>query len=56
MVVEWLKSTNEPTTRDCIQYFQPYLTDPEKKRKFTLLIKEIAQLRDGVLSLRPGRG
>ncbi|KAF7288214.1 Transcription initiation factor [Mycena chlorophos] len=55
MVVEWLKNTNEPTTRDCIQYFQPYLTDAEKKRKFTALIKEVAILRDGVLSLRPGK-
>ncbi|KAJ7068276.1 transcription initiation factor [Mycena amicta] len=56
MVIEWLKNTSQATTRDCIQYFQPYLTDETKKQKFTALIKEIAQLRNGVLVLRSGKG
>jgi len=56
MVIEWLKNAANATTRDCIQYFQPYLTDEAKKAKFTALIKEVAQLRSGVLVLRSGRG
>ncbi|KAJ7771365.1 transcription initiation factor [Mycena maculata] len=52
MVIEWLKNTPNATTRDCIQYFQPYLTDEAKKTKFTALIKEIAQLKGGVVVLR----
>lgn len=52
MVIEWLKNTPNATTRDCIQYFQPYLTDEAKKSKFTALIKEVAQLKGGVVVLR----
>ncbi|KAJ7129670.1 hypothetical protein C8R44DRAFT_777377 [Mycena epipterygia] len=52
MVIEWLKNTPNATTRDCIQYFQPYLTDDAKKSKFTALIKEVAQLKGGVVVLR----
>ncbi|KAJ7433846.1 transcription initiation factor [Mycena galericulata] len=52
MVIEWLKNTPNATTRDCIQYFQPYLTDEGKKSKFTALIKEVAQLKGGVVVLR----
>jgi len=54
MVIEWLKNTPNATTRDCIQYFQPYLTDEVKKSKFTALIKEVAQLKNGMLVLRNG--
>lgn len=53
MVIEWLKNTPEATTRDCIQYFTPYLTDESKKKKFTALVKEVAQLHKGMLVLRP---
>jgi transcription initiation factor TFIIF subunit alpha len=52
MVVEWLKNTPHATTRDCIQHFTPYLTDESKKSKFTALVKEVAQLKGGVLVLR----
>ncbi|KAJ7095386.1 transcription initiation factor [Mycena belliarum] len=52
MVIEWLRNTPNATTRDCIQYFQPYLTDEAKKSKFTALIKEVAQLKGGVVVLR----
>ncbi|KAJ7180088.1 transcription initiation factor [Mycena crocata] len=52
MVIEWLKNTPNATTRDCIQHFQPYLTDEAKKSKFTALIKEVAQLKGGVVVLR----
>ncbi|EPS93194.1 hypothetical protein FOMPIDRAFT_94103, partial [Fomitopsis schrenkii] len=31
----------------------PYLTDDEKKHRFTTLVKEVAQLKDVVLILRP---
>ncbi|KAF7352788.1 Transcription initiation factor IIF subunit alpha [Mycena venus] len=56
MVIEWLKNTPNATTRDCIQYFQPYLTDEAKKSKFTALIKEVAQLKNGVVVLRKAYG
>ncbi|EGO01890.1 hypothetical protein SERLA73DRAFT_177477 [Serpula lacrymans var. lacrymans S7.3] len=52
MLVEWLKNTTNATTRDCIQHFQPYLTDEAKKSRFTALVKEVAQLKGGVLILK----
>ncbi|KAF7301703.1 Transcription initiation factor [Mycena indigotica] len=52
MVVDWLRNTNQPTTRDCIQHFQPYLTDNAKKQRFTALIKQVAVLKEGVLMLK----
>ncbi|KAG7449210.1 uncharacterized protein BT62DRAFT_979254 [Guyanagaster necrorhizus] len=52
MVIEWLKNTPNASTRDCIQHFTPYLRDEGKKAKFTALVKEVAQLKDGVLVLR----
>lgn len=52
MVIDWLRNTPNASTRDCIQHFTPYLTDEAKKGKFTTLIKEVAQLKSGVLVLR----
>ncbi|KAJ8469554.1 hypothetical protein ONZ45_g16853 [Pleurotus djamor] len=52
MVIEWLRNTPNATTRDCISYFTPYLTEEAKKAKFTALVKEVAQLKGGVLVLR----
>ncbi|KAH9943414.1 uncharacterized protein BXZ73DRAFT_87744 [Epithele typhae] len=53
MVIEWLRSTENATTRECIQHFNRYLTDETKKTRFTALVKEIAQLSNGHLVLRP---
>ncbi|CAK5262723.1 unnamed protein product [Mycena citricolor] len=53
MVIEWLKNTPNATTRDCIQYFQPYFLAEGNKAKFTALIKEVASLKNGVLILKP---
>ncbi|KAF5389049.1 hypothetical protein D9757_004890 [Collybiopsis confluens] len=55
LLIEWLRNTpmENASTRECIQYFTPYLTDEEKKAQFTVLVKEIAQLKNGVLVLRP---
>jgi transcription initiation factor TFIIF subunit alpha len=52
MLVEWLQNTPNATTRDCIQHFTPYLTTDAKKAKFTAMVKEVAQLRGGILVLR----
>ena len=52
MLVEWLKQTPNASTRDCIHHFTPYLTDEEKKGNFTKMVKEVAQLKGGVLVLR----
>ena len=53
MVIEWLRNTPNATTRECIMHFTRYLTDEAKKSKFTALVKEVAQLSNGVLVLRP---
>lgn len=53
MVIEWLRNRPEAKTRDCIAHFTPYLTDDAKKLKFTALVKEVAQLKAGLLILRP---
>ncbi|KAM6495882.1 transcription initiation factor [Amanita muscaria] len=55
-LVEWLKNTPNATTRDCIHYFTPYLTDQEKKTEFSSLVREVAQLKGGVLVLRAKSG
>lgn len=52
MVVEWLRNTPNAKTRDCISHFTPYLRTDEQKGKFTALIKEVAQLKNGILVLR----
>jgi len=52
MVIDWLRNSPSVSTRDCIQHFTPYLTDEAKKLEFTSLIKEVAQLKGGVLVLR----
>ena len=53
MVIEWLRTHDRATTRECIQHFGRYLTDEAKKSKFTALVKEVAQLSNGILVLRP---
>lgn len=52
MVIDWIKNTAQPTTRDCILRFKPYLTDAEKKVKFTQMIKGLASSKDNVLELK----
>ncbi|KAG6821276.1 hypothetical protein H0H93_002386 [Arthromyces matolae] len=52
MLIEWLGSTQSATTRECIHHFTPYLTDAEKKTQFSSLVRDVAQLKDGVLVLR----
>ena len=52
MVIEWLRNTPNAKTRDCISHFTPYLRTDEQKARFTGLIKEVAQLKNGVLVLR----
>jgi transcription initiation factor TFIIF subunit alpha len=54
MLADYLRSTENPTTRACIQYFNSYIKQgPEAKSLFTDLVKEVAVLKDGVLILRP---
>ncbi|KAF5387830.1 hypothetical protein D9615_000413 [Tricholomella constricta] len=52
MLIEWLGSTPNATTRECIHHFTPYLTDGDKKTAFSGLVREVAQLKGGVLVLR----
>ncbi|KAF8621612.1 hypothetical protein AX15_007632 [Amanita polypyramis BW_CC] len=52
LLVEWLKNTPDATTRECIHHFSPYLTDHEKKTELINLVKEVAQLKNGMLVLR----
>lgn len=51
-LVSWLRMSPGATTRECIHYFQPALTDDAKKAKFTALVKEVASLKGGVLALK----
>jgi transcription initiation factor TFIIF subunit alpha len=51
-VIDWLRKTPNASTRDCIDNFTPYIRDERKKAKFIALIKEIAQLKGGVLVLK----
>lgn len=52
MLIEWLQNTPNATTRDCIQHFTPYLTSEAKKARFTAMVKEVAQLKSGILILK----
>lgn len=52
MLIEWLKVTPNPTTRDCIAHFQPYLRGSDDKKRFAMLVKENAVLKDNILTLR----
>ncbi|KAI0036823.1 hypothetical protein K488DRAFT_40295 [Vararia minispora EC-137] len=53
MVIEWLRTTENATTRDCITHFTPFLRDKTDKENFTKLIRDVAILKGGVLVLRP---
>ncbi|KAI5120668.1 hypothetical protein M0805_006957 [Coniferiporia weirii] len=53
LLVQWLKASVGATTRECIHYFQPCLTDDAKKARFTALVKEVASLKTGALVLKP---
>lgn len=52
LLVAWLQVSIGATTRECIHYFQPCLTDMAKKEHFTALVKEVANLKGGVLQLK----
>ncbi|RDB22525.1 Transcription initiation factor IIF subunit alpha [Hypsizygus marmoreus] len=52
MLIDWLGNTPNATTRECIHHFTPYLTDGDKKTEFSALVREVAQLKGGVLVLR----
>ncbi|KAF9009045.1 hypothetical protein BDQ17DRAFT_1349429 [Cyathus striatus] len=52
MLINWLVNTPNPSTRDCIHHFTPYLKDSDKKQEFSALVKKVAQLKGGILVLR----
>ncbi|KAF8450718.1 hypothetical protein L210DRAFT_3521092 [Boletus edulis BED1] len=52
MLIEWLQNTPNATTRACIQHFTPYLRSEAKKAKFTAMVKEVAQVKSGILILK----
>lgn len=54
MLLEWLKTTGNSTTRDCIHHFTPYLVDAEKKAEFSAMVRKHAALKNGVLVPRNG--
>ncbi|EJD32975.1 hypothetical protein AURDEDRAFT_111714, partial [Auricularia subglabra TFB-10046 SS5] len=54
-VVEWLRAQPErPTTMQCIGQFRPYLVDKKSKDVLTNIIRKVAELKGGVLTLRAG--
>ncbi|KAF8592138.1 Rap30/74 interaction domain-containing protein [Ramaria rubella] len=52
MVIEFLREKKEASTKEAIQKFQPYLKDPEVKAAFTAMVKKVAVVKNGMLSLR----
>lgn len=52
MVIEWLRKAGNVSTRECIAYFTPYLSEESKKQAFTKLVKEVAALKGGRLVLK----
>lgn len=52
VLVRVLKARPGMKTRECIKYFQPILTEEKIKHRFTELVKEVANLKDGVLVLK----
>ena len=52
VVIDWLRKAGNVSTRECIAYFTPYLTDESKKQGFTKLVKEVAALKNGRLVLK----
>jgi transcription initiation factor TFIIF subunit alpha len=53
MVINWLRSKSNPTTRECIAYFTPFMkNDVEKKQAFAKLIKQIAVKKNDILILK----
>lgn len=53
LLAAFLRGKTGVKTRECIHYFQPCLTDDEKKARFTALVKEVASLKGGALVLKP---
>ncbi|KLO19969.1 hypothetical protein SCHPADRAFT_898526 [Schizopora paradoxa] len=53
LLIRWLRETPNATTRDCIQYFQPCLAEDAKKARFTVLMKQLVTMKEGVLMLKP---
>ena len=51
LLVEWLKNTTGATTKDCIKHFGPYIA--EKRPEFANMVKNVAQLKNGVLIYKP---
>lgn len=54
MLLEWLKTMANATTRDCIHHFTPYLVDADKKAEFSAMVRKHATLKNGVLVARVG--
>ena len=52
LLVRVLKSRPGMKTRECIQHFQPILTEERTKHRFTELVKEVATLKNGMLVLK----
>jgi transcription initiation factor TFIIF subunit alpha len=53
LIIDWLRNTENPTTRGCIQHFNSYLVDAAKKKEFSEMVKRVAALKDGRLTLKP---
>jgi transcription initiation factor TFIIF subunit alpha len=60
MIVEWIMSTENPTSKECINRFRPYIKEEGAKNEFTAMIKKLVTLKEGRMVLKPiyagGRG
>jgi transcription initiation factor TFIIF subunit alpha len=54
MIIEWLKTAQNPTTLTCIEKFRKYIsTGATSRDEFTAMIKRLAKVVGGELTLRP---
>ena len=52
LLIRWLRETPNAKTRECIQYFQPCLTDEATKVRFTALVRQLVTMKEGTLILK----
>lgn len=53
MIIEWIKNTENPTSKTCINQFRPYIKEEKAKSDFTAMIKKLVVMKDGIMKLKP---
>jgi len=53
MIIGWIMSTENPTSKECINRFRPYIKEEGAKSEFTAMIKKLVTLKEGRMVLKP---